>query len=247
MKHRDVFCRLAVAIFSVAAAFSATPTEALAQSGAPPKPVVALTPGTSIYKASLEIDGRIVPLDLARTVKLVKGAWVITEVTTMSSYIAIDSTFLDKKSLVPLRRVMRDPTMSLELRFIGNMASGTITTRGQTRPIYVDMHGALYADGPGAQDAIAALPLARGYNAEFLNFDTETQEVSELQLRVLGSEVVSVPAGRFNTWKVLTTSATGGPGQTAAYWIDKKTRRVVKFATTLLEQNEVVATAELTK
>jgi hypothetical protein len=127
------------------------------------------------------------------------------------------------------------------------MATGTITTRGQTKPVYIDMHGVLFADGPGAQDAIAALPLGRGYNAEFLNFDTETQEVSQLQLRVLGSEIVTVPAGRFNTWKVLTTSANGGPGQTAAYWIDKKSRRVVKFATTLLEQNEDLATAELTK
>src|SRR3954471_10581084 len=247
MKPHDVFCRVAVAMLTLAAALSATPTGASAQSGKPPKPVVALTPGTSIYKASLEIDGRLVPLDLARTVKLVKGAWVITEVTTMSNYIAIDSTFLDKKSLVPLRRVMRDPTLSLEMRFIGNMASGTITARGQTRPIYIDMHGALFADGPAAQDAIAALPLGRGYNAAFQNFDPQTQDVSEIQLRVLGSEIVTVPAGRFNTWKVLTTSATGGPGQTAAYWIDKKSRRVVKFATTLLEQDDVVATAELTK
>jgi hypothetical protein len=246
MKSRDIVSRLAVAILIVTA-FAAAPIGMSAQAATTPKPVAAPTPGTSIYKAQLEIDGKLVPLDLARTVKLVKGAWVITEVTTMSNYIAIDSTFLDKKTLIPLRRVMRDPTLSLELRFIGNMATGTITTRGQTKPVYIDMHGVLFADGPGAQDAIAALPLGRGYNAEFLNFDTETQEVSQLQLRVLGSEIVTVPAGRFNTWKVLTTSANGGPGQTAAYWIDKKSRRVVKFATTLLEQNEVLATAELTK
>jgi hypothetical protein len=165
----------------------------------------------------------------------------------MSNYVAIDSTVLDKRTLVPRRRVMRDPTLFLELQYVGNMASGTITTKGQMRPINLDMHGVLFADGPGALDAIAALPLASGYNASFLNFDTETQQVSELQLRVLGSEMVHVPAGRFNTWKVLTTSATGGPGETAAYWIDKKSRRVVKFATTLLGQNDIIATAELTK
>ena len=247
VNFRDSLCRIAVAIASISVAFAGAFIDVSAQTLAPPRPVAAPTPGTSIYKARLEIDGRQVPLDLARTVKLVKGTWVITEVTTMSNYVAIDSTFLDRKTLVPLRRVMRDPTLSLEMRFIGNMASGTITARGQTRPIYIDMHGALFADGPAAQDAIAALPLGRGYNAAFQNFDPQTQDVSEIQLRVLGSEIVTVPAGRFNTWKVLTTSATGGPGQTAAYWIDKKSRRVVKFATTLLEQDDVVATAELTK
>jgi len=247
MKSRDVSCRRSLAILLLGVVNAAGAPIVLAAQNAPPKPVIGLTQGTSIYRANLEIDGRQVPLDLARTVKLQKGVWVITEVTTMSNYVAIDSTVLDKKTLVPKRRVMRDPTLFLELQYVGNMASGTITTRGQMRPINLDMHGVLFADGPGAQDAIAALPLARGYNAEFLNFDTQTQQVSELQLRVLGSEMVRVPAGRFNTWKVLTTSATGGPGQTAAYWIDKKSRRVVKFATTLLGQNDVIATAELTK
>lgn len=228
-------------------AVNSAPARVVAQSDAP-KPVVALTQGTAIYKARLEIDGHLVPLDLARTVKLQNGRWVVTEVTTMSNYVAIDSTFLDKKTLRPRRRVLRDPTLLLEVQFIGQTATGTITTRGgQSRPIYLDMHGSLFADGPGAQDAIATLPLRTGYSAEFLNFDTQTQQVSQLQLRVLGTDIVTVPAGRFNTWKVLTTSATGGPGETSAYWIDKKSRRVVKFASTLLEQNEIIATAELTK
>jgi hypothetical protein len=230
----------------LAGAVTAT-TTATAQGDQTPKPVAALTPGTAIYRASLEIDGKLVPLDMARTVKLEKGAWVVTEVTTMSNYVSIDSVVLDRKTLVPRRRVLRDPTLTMDVQFAGNTATGTITARGQTRPISIDMHGVLFADGPGSQDAIAALPLRTGYSAEFLNFDTGTQQVSQLQLRVLGTDTVTVPAGTFNTWKVLTTSATGGPGETAAYWIDKKTRRVVKFASTLLEHNEIIATAELTK
>ena len=220
---------------------------AAAQGYEPPKPVVALTPGTAIYKATIEIDGKVVPLDFARTVKLEKGAWVVTEVTTMPNYISIDSAILDRKTLVPRRRVLRDATLTMDVQFAGNTATGAITARGQTRPISLDMHGMLFADGPGAQDAIATLPLRTGYSAEFLNFDTETQQVSQLQLRVLGTDTVTVPAGTFNTWKVLTVSATGGPGETAAYWIDKKTRRVVKIASTLLQHNEIIATAELTK
>ena len=225
----------------------AATSAAAAQGNQAPKPVAALTPGTAIYKASLEIDGKFVPLDLARTVKLEKGAWVVTEVTTMSNYVAIDSVFLDRKTLVPRHRVLRDPTLMMDVQFGGNIATGTITARGQTSPINIDMHGMLFADGPGSQDAIAALPLRTGYSAEFLNFDTGTQQVTQLQLRVLGTDTVTVPAGTFNTWKVLTVSATGGPGETAAYWIDKKTRRVVKFASTMLENSEIIATAELTK
>ncbi|HEV7389892.1 MAG TPA: hypothetical protein VGN73_14900, partial [Gemmatimonadaceae bacterium] len=155
-------------VFAIA---GGTPMIARAQGDQPPKPVAALTPGTAIYRASLEIDGKLVPLDMARTVKLEKGAWVVTEVTTMSNYVSIDSVVLDRKTLVPQRRVLRDPTLTMEVQFAGNTATGTITARGQTRPISIDMHGVLFADGPGSQDAIAALPLRTGYSAEFLNFD----------------------------------------------------------------------------
>lgn len=223
------------------------PLTASAQSDDTPKPAVAVKAGTWNYKTRLEINGRVVPMDLTHTVRAQGATWIVTDELKFASYTAVDSGIIDRKTLVSRSRTFRDPTTAVEMRFVGRTASGTITRKGQRQPISLDMGGVLFADGPGAQDVIAALPLATGYSAEFLNFKYETQQIAQQQLRVLGADTVTVPAGTFETWKVLIVSADGGPGDTAALWIDKKTRRVVKIASTLLGRNEMIATAELTK
>jgi hypothetical protein len=225
----------------------ATSRAASAQDDEAPKPVVDLKPGTANYDAHFEINGRLVPLEYTRTIKAQGGAWLVVETVKMASYTAIDSALVARKTLIPRRRVFRDPTAAVDLQFVGRRVSGTIVSKGQTVPIDADMGGVPFADGPAGPDAVAALPLAQGYTTEFRTFDANTRQVSPVQLRVLGSDTVTVPAGTFSTWKVLTVAADGGAGETAAMWIDKKSRRVVKMATTLLGRNEMVATLELTR
>jgi hypothetical protein len=225
----------------------ALPVTGLAQTDDLPKPVVDLKPGRFNYKTRMEINGRVVPMDLTHTVKSQGSTWVITDSLKFAGYTAVDSGIIEKKTLISRSRTFHDPTTSVDMRFAGRNATGTITTKGQTQPISINIGGVLFADGPGGQDVISALPLANGYSTEFLNFKYETQQIAQQQLRVLGADSVTVPAGTFDTWKVLIISADGGPGDTAAMWIDKKSRRVVKIASTLLGRNEMIVTAELTK
>jgi len=186
-------------------------------------------------------------MELTHTVKAQGGTWIVTDELRFANYTAIDSGIVERKTLVSRSRTFHDPTTAVDMRFAGRTATGTITSKGQVQPIYIDMGGALFADGPGGQDVIAALPLANGYTADFRNFKYDTRQIAQQQLRVLGTDTVTVPAGTFNTWKVLIISADGGPGDTAAIWVDKASRRVVKIASTLLGRNEMIATAELTK
>ena len=51
------------------------------------------------------------------------------------------------------------------------------------------------------------------------------------QIKVVGSESITVPAGKFETWKAEVSSAEGEPGVTTL-WIDTKSRRVVKILST---------------
>ena len=46
----------------------------------------------------------------------------------------------------------------------------------------------LFADGAGAYDVIAALPLAEGYSVGFRNFDVMKQKPRLKQLKVVGSK-----------------------------------------------------------
>jgi hypothetical protein len=118
---------------------------------------------------------------------------------------------------------------------------------GQSRPIAGDLGGVLFADGAGANEVIASLPLAEGYSTAFRNFDLMSQKVATRQLKVAGSEKVTVPAGSFDAWKVVITPADGGTGETTTLWVEKGSRRVVKMVTVIPQMNGAIATAELAK
>jgi len=119
-----------------------------------------------------------------------------------------------------------------------------MTMNGQAKPIDADLGGALFADGAGTHAVIAALPLAEGYQANFRNFNVQSQKVALKQLKVLGVEEVTVPAGTFKAWKVEESSAEGEPG-TTTIWVATDSRKVVKISATLPQMGGAVLTSEL--
>ena len=212
-----------------------------------PKPSAELTPGTVTYKARLEAGGQTLPMDITRTVKDSIGAWVVTETSVMPMGTVKDEATIDKGTLQLRKRVVHQGPAVVDVVFADNKATGKMSMNGQERPITGDLGGAVFADGPGANDVVAALPLAEGYTTAFRNFDLMSQKVQMRQLKVTGSEKVTVPAGTFDAWKVEITPADGGTGQTTTLWVDKPSRRAVKISTILPEMNGAIATAELTK
>src|SRR5207247_702489 len=72
----------------------------------------------------------------------------------------------------------------------------------EAKPIIVDVGGIIFADGGGAFDVLARLPLTANYTTTFRNFDVEKQKVQLRTLKVAGAETVTVPAGTFDAYKV---------------------------------------------
>jgi len=116
---------------------------------------------------------------------------------------------------------------------------------GQSKPIDVDPGGALFADGAGTFEVLASLPLADGYSLSFRNFDVMKQKPQIKQLKVLGSESVTVPAGTFNAYK-LEIVAADNDADKQTVWIDKGSRKVLKISAVLPSSNGAVLTSELT-
>nr|MDQ2937789.1 DUF3108 domain-containing protein [Acidobacteriota bacterium] len=96
----------------------------------------------------------------------------------------------------------------------------------------------------GAYDAIARLPLAEGYSTGFRNFDVQKQKLQLKQLKVIGSESVTVPSGTFDAYKVEITSADNEADKTTV-WIAKDSRNVVKVSAVLAQLNGAILTSEL--
>ena len=212
-----------------------------------PKPAVDLKAGSSTYKARLEAGGQTIPMDMTNTIKEENGKWIATQTSQMPMGTISDEATIDKGTLLLRKRVVNQGPAIIEVSFADNKATGKMSMNGQERPITADLGGVLFADGAGANEVIAALPLAEGYSTTFRNFDLMSQKVATRQLKVTGSEKVTVPAGSFDAWKVVITPADGGNGETTTLWVEKGTRRVVKMVTVIPQMNGAIATAELTK
>ncbi len=209
-----------------------------------PKPAVDLAPGTSHYKANLEIGGQSIPLTVKSVIKEENGAWVVTETVGTPQGEILETATIEKGSLLPRHRALKQGPVSVELDMKAGKVTGSMTMNGQPKPISVDLDGELFADGPGAYSVIAALPLAAGYSASYRNLDVQTQKVKVKELKVVGMETITVPAGSFEAYKVEIVSA-GGEGDKQTAWIAKDSRKVLKVTAVLPQFNGAVLTSEL--
>jgi dienelactone hydrolase len=211
-----------------------------------PKPAVDLRPGTYNYKASIALGGQEIPLTVTTDIKEENGAWTVNETAQTPQGPIVDVSTIEKGSLLLKRRRIQQGPMTIEMNVAPNKLTGTTNMNGQSKPIDADPGGALFADGAGAFEVIASLPLADGYSLSFRNFDLMKQKPQMKQLKVVGTESVTVPAGTFEAYKLEIVSADNDADKQTV-WIDKGSRKVLKISAVLPSLNGAVLTSELTR
>jgi dienelactone hydrolase len=217
-------------------------TEAVAASA--PKPAVDLRAGSANYAASIAFGGQTIPLTVKTETKEENGVWVVTETVGTPQGDITDTSNIEKGTLVLKHRVYKQGPVVFDIDFKDNKASGTVTMNGQSKPIAVDLGGAVFGDGAGNYDVLATLPLAEGYATSFRNMDLQKQKLELKNLKVVGVENVTVPAGPFDAYKVEITSADNDADKTTV-WIAKDSRKVVKISAVLTQLNGAILTSEL--
>jgi dipeptidyl aminopeptidase/acylaminoacyl peptidase len=209
-----------------------------------PKPAVDLQAGTFKYQAKISAGGQEFAMTTSTTVKEENGKWVATGTMQSPMGEASDVTTLEKGTLVISKRTIKQGPAVIDITFSGNKATGNMNVNGQDRPISADLGGPIFADAACSDLAIAALPLANGYTTSFRNFDVRKQKEKLMQLKVVGMESVTVPAGTFDAYKVEVTSADGGSDK-ETLWIAKDSRKPVKTTAVLAEMGGAVVTQEM--
>jgi dienelactone hydrolase len=209
-----------------------------------PKPAADLAAGTLSYAGTIAAGPQTMQISSTQVVKEEGNTWVVTDTTKMPMGEAVDMATVEKGTLAPVKRSIKQGPVSIEVAFANGKANGTMAMGAEPKPVSADLGGPLFAEGPAAHVSIAALPLAEGYSATYRNFDVQKQKPALRQAKVTGAEEVKVPAGTFQAWKVELTSAEGEPGATTL-WVDKATRKVVKTSTTLPQMGGAVVTTEL--
>ena len=210
-----------------------------------PKPAVDLKPGTYNYKASIDVGGQKTPLTMKTDIKEEDGAWTVYESVQTPQGELTDTSTIEKGSLLLKRRTIKQGPITIEMDVTADKVSGTSMMNGQSKPIDVETGGALFADGAGTFDVIAALPLVDGYSLSFRNFDVMKQKTQMKDLKVLGSESVTVPAGTFDAYKVEIISA-DNEADKQTVWIDKDSRKVLKVSAVIPSLGGAILTSELT-
>jgi len=209
-----------------------------------PKVAAALTAGTYNYAAKINMGQQQIDLTVSTDIKESDAGWTITDTVTMPMGEVTETGVLDKSTLTAVKRTAKQGPVSLEWTWKDNKVEGTLTMNNQPKPISLDVGGGLFADGPGSSFVIGTLPLAEGYSATFRNFDAQTQKVKLMQLKVAGSEDVTVPAGTFSAHRVEVSSADGGSDK-MTLWIAKDSRKPVKTSAIMSEMGGATLTIEL--
>jgi dipeptidyl aminopeptidase/acylaminoacyl peptidase len=215
-----------------------------ANSVSAPKTAMDLQPGEYKYKAMIEVSGQQIPLSVSTTIKEEGGAWTATDTFDTPNGTVVQVASLEKGTLIIRKLNVKQGPLVLDLSFTDSKASGNMNMGGQDHTVAVDLGGPLFADGPAAKQSISCLPLAEGYTTTYRNFDVQQQKVKLLQLKVTGTEKVTVPAGTFDAYKVEISSADGGADK-QTLWVTPDTHKPVKQSAVLPSMGGAVLTQEL--
>jgi dipeptidyl aminopeptidase/acylaminoacyl peptidase len=212
-----------------------------------PKPALDLSAGTANYKATIAAQGQTIPLTTTTEIKEDGGNWIATETAESPAFGKIsDASTIEKGTLIVKHRSMSQGGVTIELDFKDGKATGTMTQDGQSKPISADLGGTLFADGGGAFDVLARLPLAANYSTVFRNFDVQKQKPQLRQLKVVGTESVTVPAGTFDAFKVESVSA-DDEADKQTLWIARDSHKVVKISATIPSLGGATLVSEMVK
>lgn len=207
-----------------------------------PKTAVDLVPGTYKYKATIAAGTQQIPLTMSTTIREENGAWTAVDTMDTPNGQAIDTATLEKGTLVVRKRKIQQGPVTITLELGDSKASGNMSMGGQDRPVSVELGGPLFADAAGGLQSIACLPLTEGYTTTFRNLDVQKQKEKLMELKVVGVESVTVPAGTFDAFKVELSSS---DGDKQTLWVAKESRKAVKVAAVLASMGGATMTMEL--
>lgn len=215
-----------------------------------PKPAVAPPTGTWKYTTRDDVPDNPNLLNdhsiFSVTIKDDGSSWTVSSAWEFPEGPVTDVLTLEKGTLALRKEAFRHflhqeqpwKPVAVDVEIAGNKATGVMKYVGsKDKPFTVSVNAPLFAVSSVGL-TVGCLPLADGYSTSFRYFDVERVALNpqapdrekQLNLRVAGTERVTVPAGTFDSWKVELTSPNGSYRETV--WIAKDSRTPVKISVT---------------
>ena len=186
-----------------------------------PKSAVDLPVGTWKYRETDVASAGTLQGTFSITIKDDSAVWTVTTAYEFPEGPVTDVSTLEKGTLILRKEAFKHflhpnqtwKPVAINLDFAGNKLTGTMKyVSAQDKPVAMDLGGPIFAYPAGW---IGCLPLAVGYSTSFRYFDVDRlpikpqASIKQVQLKVIGMEHVTVPAGTFDSYKVELTATDG--------------------------------------
>lgn len=200
----------------------------------------ALAPAAFEYHQRIAVAGQSMEASPTRTVAEGsldgRAVWTVVEETQTPMGAAVDSTYLDRTTLLPVRRTIRQGPATIEIRFSDGAVEGMLQAGPQELPINATADGWILTDGAALQLALSTVPLTVGYEATALTFSMGEGRARTSRVAVEAVEPVEVAAGTFDAYRVVIAPADGSPGG-STIWVERDApHRVVRMEARLPAQ-----------
>ena len=183
-----------------------------------------MKPYTARYVQTVKAGNRKMESELTRQVQEGslngQNAWLVISASETPRGATVDSFYLDKQSLLPVKRTVNQPQMNVTLHFEPEEVTGTMQARGRSMDINIDRQKKKILSIP--EVVARSMVLTEGFKAGFNMLNLMQQKVQAYTMEVVQKETVEVPAGRFESYKVKISSSEGGtPIQTLYFTVDQ--------------------------
>ena len=182
-----------------------------------------IKPYTAHYAQTVKAGSREIQVDVTRKIASARiddqQTWLVTSESESPQGTSVDSFYLDKQTLLPVKHLVHQPQMNMNLHFKADKIMGSMQVRGRTMDINIE-HDKKILSIP--EVVTRAMHLGQDFKAGFNMLNMMQQKVQEYSMEVQGQEKIEVPAGQFETYKVKVSSSEGGtPTQTLFFTVDQ--------------------------
>jgi hypothetical protein len=206
----------------------------------------AVLPSVVAYDQVLEVAGHRVEGTLTRTISQEqlngRATWKVLESSKTTMVSGDDTLWLDAKTLMPLKRSLKQGVATLELSVADGHVKGEIKIGTTQQPIDAKLDGPALFDGANIELAVASLPLAAGYRATFKSFNVTNSKVQTWTAEEVATEKLPLGSLSFDVHRVKLSS---DDDNTVVLWIEAaNSRRLIKSEANVATQ---MGAAKVTK
>lgn len=191
-----------------------------------------LEPETLVFDVTMEVGGQSMAMrsTVARN-RATHGdeeVWQVTSTVDSPMGSAVDTLYIRTSDLSPVHRNVVQGPMRVTLDYGETAITGEMLMPGApATPVDVKIDAPVLGH---LETALAAMPLAEGFETHVTAFQPGTAAVQTLHIAVAGAESVETGAGSFDAYRVELTGDDGAPG---SVWVTQTSpHRTVKMELT---------------